>query len=86
MASGAETFTKVVAPSLGLILSNTMFLAPLSVRAAAARAARLAPCACRGFLGSCLRTAGAAPVSTPGRSAQPCGQQPPRGACAQYRA
>jgi hypothetical protein len=32
-ASGAETFTKVVAPSLGLILSNVMFLAPLTVRA-----------------------------------------------------
>ena len=30
--SGADTFTKVVAPSLGLILSNVMFLAPLAVR------------------------------------------------------
>ena len=31
-ASPAETFTRVVAPALGLVLSNAMFMAPLAVR------------------------------------------------------
>ena len=39
-ASSAETFTKVVAPALGLVLSNAMFMAPLSVRGGPLTAAR----------------------------------------------
>jgi hypothetical protein len=69
-SSGGETFSKVVAPSLGLVLSNTMFLAPLSVRRPAARAARSAQHTARGFLGSLFaRAARAAPPRQQRRAA-----------------
>jgi hypothetical protein len=60
--SGAETFTKVVAPSVGLILSNVMFLAPLTVR-------RGCGCHARVWGLACLRSLPRSAASRPRRAA-----------------